>query len=107
MKLLQRHKKPAHPMAAMSGARTEDVMDSEGGSFHHAAQQPLVDIAPYATDTRYRLVRMGDGPMEPLAREEFVPRVHQRFPELDLDDAELVHWSDRPWQWPPWHPGQA
>ena len=107
MKLLQRHKKPAKPQGTAPGGRTDDVVDSEGGSFHHAAQQPLVDIAPYAADSRYRLVRMGGGPTEPLAREEFVPRVHQLFPQLDLDDAELVHWADRPWEWPPWHPGEA
>jgi hypothetical protein len=107
MKLLQRHKKPAQPVAAAPGARTEDVVDSEGGSFHHAAQQPLVDVAPYAADSRYRLVRLGGGMLEPLGREEFVPRVHQAYPELDLDDAELVHWADRPWEWPPWHPGEA
>ncbi|WP_236654454.1 hypothetical protein [Streptacidiphilus anmyonensis] len=107
MKLLQRHKKPAlQPMATAHDARA-DVVDSEGGSFHHADQQPLVDIAPYASDNRYRLVRMGGGQLEPLAREEFVPRVHQLYPELDLDDAELVHWADRPWEWPPWHPGAA
>ena len=106
MKLLQRHKKPAQPTAATPVAHT-DVVDSEGGSFHHAVQQPLIDVAPYASDSRYRLVRMGGGKLEPLAREEFVPRVHQLYPQLDLDDAEFVHWADRPWEWPPWHPGEA
>ncbi|MEZ0070200.1 hypothetical protein ABIA32_006252 [Streptacidiphilus sp. MAP12-20] len=101
MSLLQRHKRP--PVRP----RVDDVVDSEGGSFHHATQQPLVDVAPFAADNRYRLVRLGGGSTEPLAREEFVPRVHQLFPELDLDDAELVHWADRPWEWPRWHPGEA
>ncbi|WP_051944226.1 hypothetical protein [Streptacidiphilus rugosus] len=101
MSLLQRHKKP--PVRP----RADDVVDSEGGSFHRAPTQVFVDVAPFAADSRYRLVRLGGGSVEPLAREEFVPRVHQVFPGLDLDDAELVHWADRPWEWPTWHPGAA
>ncbi|WP_236046151.1 hypothetical protein [Streptacidiphilus fuscans] len=100
MSLLHRHKTPA------AKPRVDDIVDSEGGGFHHAARQPMVDVAPYASDGRYRLVRLGDH-TEPLAREEFVPRIHQLYPQLDLDDAEMVHWADRPWEWPTWHPGQA
>ena len=27
--------------------------------------------------------------------------------DIDLNDPGQVHWEDRPWEWPPWHPGEA
>ena len=66
-----------------------------------------VEVAPYESDNRYRRVRLSGRGWMPLEREEFEPRVHQAFPGLDLDDPSKVHWDDRPWEWPPWHPGEA
>ncbi|MEU1628774.1 hypothetical protein ABZ746_26385 [Streptomyces sp. NPDC020096] len=66
-----------------------------------------VEVAPYETDSRYRRVHLKGIGWVPLEREEFEPRVHQAFPWLNLDDPRQVHWDDRPWEWPPWHPGEA
>ncbi len=44
---------------------------------------------------------------EPLAPEEFEPRLKQLFPDLDPHDPVRVRWADRPWEWPAWHPGEA
>ncbi|MFI1963300.1 hypothetical protein ACH429_04030 [Streptomyces pathocidini] len=66
-----------------------------------------VEVAPFDTDGRYRLVHLRGHGWEPLEREEFEPRVQQLFPDLDLDDPDQVHWSDRPGEWPAWHPGEA
>jgi hypothetical protein len=105
MKLLQRHKgQQSKPMPGSPAPG--EMVDSEGGGFYAESHPPLIDVAPYTSDSRYRLVRLA-GHTEPLAREEFVPRVHQLYPGLDLDDAEKVHWADRPWEWPRWHPGEA
>jgi hypothetical protein len=74
-----------------------------------AAPEPDVPVivAPFDTDSRYRLVHIEGIGWQPLEREEFEPRVHQVFPELDLDDPDQVHWADRPGEWPRWHPGEA
>lgn len=70
-------------------------------------QDVLVEIAEFRTDSRYRLVHLRGVGWEPLAPEEFEPRVKQVFPDIDLDDRRQVHWADRPGEWPSWHPGEA
>jgi hypothetical protein len=70
-------------------------------------QDVTVVVAPFETDDRYRLVHLKGLGWEPLEREEFGPRVRQVFPGIDVDDPEQVHWSDRPGEWPAWHPGEA
>ncbi|MGK4585509.1 hypothetical protein [Kitasatospora sp. HPMI-4] len=72
-----------------------------------AEQEPLVRIAEFRTDSRYRLVHFHGVGWEPLAPEEFEPRIKQLFPELDPHDPVRVRWDDRPWEWPAWHPGEA
>ncbi|MFJ9518632.1 hypothetical protein ACIRPK_10240 [Kitasatospora sp. NPDC101801] len=67
----------------------------------------LVEVAEFRTDSRYRLVRFEGVGWEPLAPEEFEPRVHEHFPDLDPHDPAKVHWADRPWEWPAWRPGEA
>ncbi|WP_327673740.1 hypothetical protein [Kitasatospora sp. NBC_00458] len=67
----------------------------------------LVEIAEFRTDSRYRLVRFEGHGWEPLGPEELEPRIHQLFPDLDPHDAVRVRWTDRPWEWPAWHPGEA
>ncbi|MFD7639352.1 hypothetical protein ACFV4P_01740 [Kitasatospora sp. NPDC059795] len=72
-----------------------------------AAGEPLVRVAEFRTDSRYRLVHFKDEGWKPLAPEEFEPEVKHHFPDLDPHDPVRVHWDDRPWQWPTWHPGEA
>ncbi|RNG39126.1 hypothetical protein [Streptomyces botrytidirepellens] len=66
-----------------------------------------VYVESFDSDSRYRRVRLRGVGCEPLEKEEFVPRVRQVFPGIDLDDPDQVHWADRPGQWPRWHPGEA
>ncbi|MCQ4079826.1 hypothetical protein NGB36_04270 [Streptomyces sp. RB6PN25] len=77
----------------------------------HAAKgeppRPRVEVAEFAKDTRYRLVRIGEASWEPLEREEFEVEVRRAYPDIDLHDAKQVHWADRPWEWPAWHQGEA
>jgi hypothetical protein len=77
----------------------------------HAAkgepQPPAVEVAEFAKDNRYRLVRIGEAFWEPLEREEFEVKVRRAYPDADPHDATLVHWADRPWEWPKWHQGEA
>lgn len=72
----------------------------------HKPEIPVI-VAPFDTDRRYRLVHIQGIGWQPLEREEFELRVHQVFPDLDLDDPDQVHWSDHPGEWPKWHPGEA
>ncbi|MDH6108963.1 hypothetical protein P3T36_007535 [Kitasatospora sp. MAP12-15] len=67
----------------------------------------LVEVAEFRTDSRYRLVHLKGVGWEPLAPEEFEPRLKQLFPGIDLDDPHQVHWADRPGEWPRWHAGEA
>ncbi|WP_441247825.1 hypothetical protein [Kitasatospora sp. McL0602] len=69
--------------------------------------KPPVEIAEYRTDSRYRLVHFRGTGWEPLAPEELEPRIKQLFPDVDPHDPVAVHWADRPWEWPAWHPGEA
>ncbi len=78
-----------------------------GGMETNSTATPLVEVAEFRTDSRYRLVRFEGHGWEPLAPEEFEPRVHQLFPDLDPRDPQRVHWADRPWEWPAWHAGEA
>ncbi|MEV7123307.1 hypothetical protein [Kitasatospora griseola] len=71
------------------------------------AGEPLVRVAEFRTDSRYRLVHFKDAGWMPLAPEEFEPEVRQHFPDLDPHDPVRVRWDDRPWEWPAWHPGEA
>ncbi|MER8185203.1 hypothetical protein [Kitasatospora sp. NPDC094015] len=71
------------------------------------AAQPLVEIAEFRTDSRYRLVHFQGIGWKPLAPEEFEPELKQHFPDLDPHDAQQVRWADRPWEWPAWRPGEA
>ncbi|MFJ7911722.1 MULTISPECIES: hypothetical protein [unclassified Kitasatospora] len=73
----------------------------------NSTSKPLVEVAELRADNRYRLVRFEGHGWEPLEREEFEPRVHQLFPDLDPRDPQRVHWVDHPWEWPRWHPGEA
>ncbi|MGW1888765.1 hypothetical protein ACWCP6_00680 [Streptomyces sp. NPDC002004] len=67
----------------------------------------LVEVAEYAADNRYRRVHFEGTGWESLEQAEFEPRIRQLFPDLDPHDPARVHWADRPWEWPPWHPGEA
>ncbi len=87
-------RRPSHP-----GDMTNTANQGE--------QEYLVVVAPYDSDSRYRRVRIKGGGWAPMEREEFEPRVRQAFPGIDLNDPRQVHWDDRPWEWPPWHPGEA
>ncbi len=69
-------------------------------------EYPVV-VAPYDSDSRYRRVWMRGVGWVQLEREEFELRIRRQFPDIDMDDPAQVHWEDRPWQWPPWHPGEA
>ena len=71
-----------------------------------APGRAMVEVAAFEADRRYRLVRLGDH-TEPLTREEFEPRIRREFPDIDLGDPRQLHWADRPWEWPAWHPGEA
>ncbi|MFJ1791970.1 hypothetical protein [Kitasatospora griseola] len=71
------------------------------------AGEPLVRVAEFRTDSRYRLVHFKDAGWKPLAPEEFEPEVKQHFPDLDPHDPVRVRWDDRPWEWSAWHPGEA
>ncbi|MCU7820875.1 hypothetical protein [Kitasatospora sp. DSM 101779] len=73
----------------------------------NSTTEPLVEVAEFRTDSRYRLVHFKGGGWKPLAPEEFEPEVKHAFPDLDPHDPVLVHWVDRPWEWPAWHPGEA
>jgi hypothetical protein len=70
-------------------------------------QDYLVVVAPYDSDSRYRRVHMKGTGWISLEREEFEPRIRRLFPDIDLNDPRQVHWDDHPWEWPPWHPGEA
>lgn len=78
-----------------------------GNGQGNGGEKPLVEIAEFRTDSRYRLVHFEGHGWEPLAPEEFEPRIHQLFPDLDPRDPVRVRWADRPWEWPAWHPGEA
>ncbi|RAJ44741.1 hypothetical protein K353_01318 [Kitasatospora sp. SolWspMP-SS2h] len=72
-----------------------------------STEEPLVRVAEFRTDSRYRLVHFQGEGWKPLAPEEFEPEVHHHFPDLDPRDPARVHWDDRPWEWPAWRPGEA
>ncbi|MFI5532020.1 hypothetical protein ACIA8O_26155 [Kitasatospora sp. NPDC051853] len=72
-----------------------------------ATDTVLIEVAEFRTDSRYRLVHFRGTGWEPLAPEELEPRARQLFPDLDPHDPIRVHWADRPWEWPAWHPGEA
>jgi len=73
----------------------------------NSTEEPLVEVAEFRTDSRYRLVHFKGIGWKPLAPEEFEPEVKHHFPDLDPHDPDRVHWEDRPWEWPAWHPGEA
>ena len=64
------------------------------------AKRCLVEVSPFHTDSRYRLVRIDGRGWSPMNAQEFEPRVKEAFPHIDLHDAGQVDWRDRPWQWP-------
>ncbi|MFD5560828.1 hypothetical protein [Kitasatospora griseola] len=83
---------------------SSNITSSSGAG---TAGEPLVRVAEFRTDSRYRLVHFKDAGWKPLAPEEFEPEVRQHFPDLDPHDPVRVRWDDRPWEWPAWHPGEA
>ncbi|WP_344467220.1 hypothetical protein [Kitasatospora kazusensis] len=73
----------------------------------NAPAGPLVEVAEFRTDSRYRLAHFHGAGWEPVDPQEFEARLKQFFPDLDPHDPEQVRWADRPWEWPAWHPGEA
>ncbi|MHA6758457.1 hypothetical protein [Streptacidiphilus sp. PAMC 29251] len=59
-----------------------------------------VEVSPFHTDSRYRLVRMDGVGWSPMSAHEFQDSVLAAFPSIDLQDPTQVSWHDRPWQWP-------
>ncbi|MFI9273259.1 hypothetical protein ACIGXM_21425 [Kitasatospora sp. NPDC052896] len=69
--------------------------------------EPLIEVAEFRTDSRYRLAHFKGHGWEPVDPQEFKAEAMRLFPGIDLEDPRQVHWEDRPWEWPAWHPGEA
>ena len=90
----------------MSDQQTDSIMSRSANPSARANRSaqvdasPLVEVSAYATDSRYRLVRLEGVGWAPMSAGEFQDRVSAAFPDLDLADPRHVRWQDRPWQWP-------
>ncbi|MEY9965409.1 hypothetical protein ABIA33_003451 [Streptacidiphilus sp. MAP12-16] len=79
-----------------------DATPSSSGSTPGEQPKHLVHVDAFAIDPRRRLVSINGAPHVLMTREEFERRVHEAFPNLDLNDPEQTYWVDSPGGWPVW-----